>query len=69
MVRHLTISGMNCQHCISAVQNALASTAGVTVLTVDIGSATIETSDAAEKDLVAVIEQEGFSLDEIQTDG
>ena len=35
------ITGMSCSHCVSAVQNALASLPGVTVETVQIGSATV----------------------------
>ncbi len=67
MVKYLTISGMNCHHCVHAVQNVLSSTPGVTVLEVEIGSATIETSEAGDEALSALIDEEGFTLDKVRT--
>lgn len=67
MVKHLTISGMTCQHCVHAVQSGLSSTPGVTVLEVEIGSASIETSEAGDEALFALIDEEGYTLDEIHT--
>ncbi len=37
----LTIEGMTCEHCVRAVRNRLASTSGVTVEEVQVGSARI----------------------------
>ncbi len=69
MVKHLTISGMNCHHCVYAVRTALTSMSDVTVLEVEIGSATIETSEADGEALFAIIDEEGFTLDEVRTVG
>ncbi|HKS05804.1 MAG TPA: heavy-metal-associated domain-containing protein [Gemmatimonadaceae bacterium] len=41
----LSIDGMSCGHCVSAVRQALASVPGVTVQDVQIGKATIQSAD------------------------
>ena len=43
----ITISGMSCGHCVTAVTKALTEVPGVTVQDVQIGSATVELESAA----------------------
>lgn len=43
----LSINGMHCGHCVSAVKQALESVPGVTVENVEIGKATLEAADPA----------------------
>jgi len=43
----ITISGMSCGHCVTAVRKALAVVPGVAVQDVQIGSATLELESAA----------------------
>lgn len=60
----VSVSGMTCGHCVSAVQNALAAMPGVEVNNVAIGSADIE-YDATRTPLdriVKAIEDEGYQV-------
>ena len=43
----LSIEGMNCGHCVSAVRNALQAVPGVTVQNVEIGKATVQAVEPA----------------------
>jgi copper chaperone len=64
-VRHLTLSieGMSCDHCVRAVKNRLASTPGVRVEDVRIGSATLHYDpDATTVDEIEeAIADEGYT--------
>ena len=42
----LSIDGMSCGHCVSAVQKALAAVDGVSIRAVEIGSAIVEYDEA-----------------------
>ena len=64
-MRHLTLSieGMSCDHCVRAVKNRLASTPGVRVEDVRIGSATLHYDpDATTVDEIEeAIADEGYT--------
>lgn len=57
---HLTITGMTCNHCKNAVQNALTAVPGVTHVHVDLeeGRADVEGGDLAA--LLAAVTEEGY---------
>ncbi len=58
----LQITGMNCQHCVNAVQEALSAVPGVTQtpsVDLDSGRAVIQGDAKAEK-LIAAINQAGY---------
>ena len=57
----LAIDGMSCQHCVASVRKALDSLEGVEVRSVEIGTAEV-TSDVPRGELVAAIEDAGFSV-------
>lgn len=60
----LTIEGMSCQHCISAVRSALDSVPGATVHSVEIGRAEVSL-DSAQTDrarLAEAVEDAGFDV-------
>ncbi len=60
----LLIEGMGCNHCVKAVQDALATVAGVEVHAVEIGAAQIsydpETTDPTR--IAAAIEDAGYTV-------
>lgn len=60
----LLIDGMNCNHCVQAVTDALADLDGVDVGTVSIGEAQIhfDADDAAHDALFSAIDDAGFDL-------
>ncbi len=59
----ITISGMSCGHCVTAVTKALTAVPGVTVQAVRIGSATVELdSVAALTSAEAAIDEAGFDV-------
>lgn len=60
----ITIDGMSCGHCVHAVRQALANTDGVTVESVEIGSAVVSYDPALVDHglLVQVIEDEGYRV-------
>jgi copper chaperone CopZ len=60
----LLIDGMNCNHCVQAVTDALADLDGVDVGTVSIGEAQIQfdADDAAHDALFSAIDDAGFDL-------
>lgn len=60
----LSIDGMNCQHCVSAVEKALGKTPGVEVEEVSIGTArvTYDASPERRKAIEEAIEGAGFSV-------
>ena len=61
----LRVSGMSCEHCVGAVRNALAETAGVDrVIEVDLetGEAVIDGHPDVSA-LIAAIEEEGYSAE------
>lgn len=59
----LSIQGMNCQHCVNAVNEALSEVKGVEqVVSVDLDAGTAEiTGDADTAALIAAVEEEGYS--------
>ena len=60
----LAIEGMSCNHCVSSVNNALASTEGVSVESVEIGKAeiTYNPEQVTHDQLVAAVEDIGFTV-------
>ncbi len=58
------ISGMSCGHCVKAVQQALATVAGVTTETVAVGAATVTYDPAivAVAQLRDVVEDAGYAV-------
>lgn len=59
----ITISGMSCGHCVSAVRKALTEVTGVAVQDVQIGTAVVEVESAAARAAAeAAIERAGFDV-------
>lgn len=60
----LSIDGMHCEHCVDAVQTALADLEGVTVESVDIGSATVTFDPAvvSRDQLATALDDAGYDL-------
>lgn len=59
----LTIEGMSCSHCVSAVRTALEGVPGASIRAVEIGSATVDLAPEADHDaLRQAIEDAGFDL-------
>lgn len=58
----LTIDGMSCGHCVSAVKRALEALPGVAVDDVRIGAATVRYDEAASTpdQIVAAVAEEGY---------
>lgn len=57
----LSIDGMSCGHCVQAVTKALSAVPGVTIKSVEVGSAVIETADGwAAGRAVAALDQAGY---------
>ncbi|WP_295442790.1 heavy metal-associated domain-containing protein [uncultured Thiodictyon sp.] len=61
MTIELKVTGMNCQHCVRAVKQALEALPGVTAAVVDLdtGTARIEGA-AAPADLIAAVGEAGY---------
>lgn len=60
-MNQLTITGMTCGHCQSAVKNALESVSGVKKAEVDLASGVARVEgDADVNKLVAAVEEEGY---------
>jgi copper chaperone CopZ len=59
----LQIDGMSCGGCVASVRSVLARITGLSVVSVDVGSArvTIEGDRASEDDVVRAIEKAGFT--------
>ena len=61
MTTTLSIDGMSCGHCVAAVKQALDAVPGVTVKSVTIGAATVESADPAPIDAMRLaIEDAGY---------
>jgi copper chaperone len=60
----LTIQGMNCGHCVKAVQSAIASVAGATATEVKVGSAKVDLDEsiAGFEQIAKAVEEEGFKV-------
>ena len=59
----ITISGMSCGHCVTAVRKALTEVTGVAVQDVQIGTAVVEVESAAARAAAeAAIERAGFDV-------
>lgn len=61
---HLTIEGMSCSHCVSAVQTALRNTPGVKTASVEIGSADVDYDESAvtPQQLADAVGEEGYEV-------
>ena len=65
---HLSIPGMKCNGCVSAVEKALNSEVGVNQVSVDLESKRAEVeSDASVAVLVAAIKTAGFDAEALNT--
>jgi copper chaperone len=64
---HLEIVGMTCEHCVRAVRNRLATTNGVEVTDVQIGTANIryDPSMISTGEIEDAISDEGYTVDTI----
>ena len=64
---HIDIVGMTCDHCVRAVKNRLASTPGITVQDVKVGTADITLDDAraSMSDVEDAISDEGYTVDAV----
>jgi len=62
---HIEIVGMTCDHCVRAVKNRLASTPGVSVKDVKVGTAdiAIDEAKASMSDVEDAISDEGYTVD------
>lgn len=66
MATELQITGMNCQHCVRAVTEALSAVPGVGEVTVDLASACARVSGQAEvAALVAAVVEAGFAAEPV----
>lgn len=54
MKKVIKIDGMGCQHCVKSVTNALENVAGVEVLEVKVGEATVEVAE--DFDMAIIVE-------------
>lgn len=61
----LSIQGMNCQHCVNAVNEALSGVTGVEqVVSVDLDAGTAQIKgDADTAALIAAVEEEGYTAE------
>jgi copper chaperone len=60
-----TVSGMTCQHCVSAVTGELSSLDGVDDVQVDLGTGVVTVTSAApldESDVRAAVDEAGYEL-------
>jgi copper chaperone len=68
MKTELTVKGMTCDHCVSAVRNALEETPGVRSARVDLkaGKVTVDYDDAlaSPRELATVVAEAGYEADE-----
>ncbi len=62
----LSIDGMHCEHCVDAVREALSGVDGVSVETVEVGTATVAyaPSVASRDRLAQALDEAGYSLAE-----
>jgi copper chaperone len=62
--RTLTIDGMHCDHCVDTVEEVLADLDGVTVRSVDIGSAevSVDADAVSDDEIAAVLDGAGYAL-------
>jgi copper chaperone len=60
----LSIQGMNCGHCVNAVQQALAPLAGISKAEVKVGSAALafDESLVSKETIVNAIQEEGYQV-------
>jgi copper chaperone len=56
----LHIEGMSCGHCLKAVNQALSSVPGASVVSVQIGRAVVETGPTTDQ-LVAAVDEAGYN--------
>ena len=62
--RTLTIDGMHCDHCVDKVEEVLTDLDGVTVRSVDIGSAevSVDAEAVSDDEIAAVLDDAGYAL-------
>jgi copper chaperone CopZ len=62
--RTLTIDGMHCDHCVDRVEEVLTDLDGVTVRSVDIGSAevSVDAEAVSDDEIAAVLDDAGYAL-------
>ena len=67
MIKTIFISGMHCEHCVKAVNDALKSLPGITSVTVSLEDnvATVSGPDPVDAAIKAAIEDTGFYVIEI----
>ncbi|MEN9352926.1 MAG: hypothetical protein RL318_251 [Fibrobacterota bacterium] len=58
----LKIEGMRCQNCVSHVRKALEAVPGLTLGSVEIGKVQLELQSATRAEVIALIEDEGYSI-------
>jgi len=64
MTTELKIAGMNCQHCVRSVTQALAAVPGAERVTVDLASGQAQVSGSPEVDsLIAAVVEAGFAAE------
>ena len=66
MKETILISGMGCEHCVTAVREALEGIEVVAVHAVEIGSATVEYDESKidRSQLVEAVEEAGYGVDQ-----
>ncbi len=64
------IDGMSCNHCLNAVQQALAALDGARIESVRMGRAEVEVADGVTSDdVVSAIEMAGYPVSHVETSG
>jgi copper chaperone CopZ len=65
VTNNYTVSGMTCQHCVSAVTGELSSLDGVDAVLVDLGTGVVTVTSAApldEAEVRAAVDEAGYEL-------
>ena len=58
----LSVPGISCQHCVNAITDEVAEVAGVESFTVDLATKTVTIVGGDPADLVAAIDEAGYSV-------
>ncbi len=63
MKKVIKIDGMGCQHCVKSVTNALENIAGVKVLEVKLGEATVEVAEDFDMEIIVeALDDAGYEV-------
>ena len=65
VTNHYTVSGMTCQHCVSAVTGELSSLDGVDAVLVDLGTGVVTVTSVSpldEAEVRAAVDEAGYEL-------